>query len=405
MPYQPQVSETPNAGEVRTLLKGAADYLLGLQKTEADKRDDSWKTDVRSAKDFINAYDDIEKGLTAGERVAPEGPKHAFDEVNHESRSLGGRYTETDEYLEWAKNDSPNKRMFPKIEVRTLLDEAGSDNAAKLLPVGSPYLPPQNVNQQRLFVRDVITVQGTTLASVPYVRELNSATNASGASATAEGQAKWEAVMEFEQDDAPIRKITAWIPATTEILADAPTLRGYIDNRMAYMLKLREEQQVLNGVGVAPHLKGIRQFSGVQTQTTVADDLPAVVGQSMSKIEQADGFASAVALNPIDFWNGVLERHSTQFDNGFGGNAPAVLSGITWGQPAVRTKSMESGKLLVGDFRQGATLFDRQSITIDTSESHSTFFTENKVAIRAEERIGLAVHRPDWFCVGTITWT
>lgn len=406
MPYQPQVSDSPSAGEVRGLLKGAAEYLLGLQKTEGEKRDDAWKTDVRSASDFIKTYDDVEKGLSAGERSDEgHGPRHAFNDTEHEARTLGGQFTENKEYQEWAKNDSPNKRAFPKIEVRALLDSAGDDNAALFRPVGTPYLPPQGVQQQRLFIRDVITVQDTNLSTVPYIRELNSATNQSGASATSEGQAKWEAVMEFEQDDAPIRKITAWIPATTEILADAPTLRGYIDTRMAYMLKLREEQQILNGVGVAPHLKGIRQFSGVETQSSVNDDLPATVGLSMSQIEENDGFASAVAINPVDFWKGVLERHSSQFDNGFGGNAPAVLSGITWGLPAIRTKSMEQTKFLAGDFRQGATLFDRQSITIDTSESHSTFFTENKVAIRAEERVGLAVHRPDWFCLGTITYT
>lgn len=407
MPYQPQVSDSLKAGEVRELLKGAAEYIHGAQKTDADKRDADWAADVRSAADFINTYDTVLTGLEAGERNSePEGGARAAHlDTEGEARTTGGRLVESDAYKAWLENGNADKRMFPKIEVRTLLDSAGNDNAALLRPVGTPYLPSQNVAQQRLFIRDVITTQTTNLASVPYIRELNSAANALGASATAEGQTKWEVTTEFEQDDAPIRKLTAWIPATTEILADAPTLRGYIDTRMAYMLKLREEQQVLNGGGVSPSLKGIRQFSGVQTQTSVNDDLPSTVGFSFSKIENADGFANAVAINPLDFWAGVLERHSTQFDNGFGGNAPAVLSGVTWGMPAIRTRSMEQGKFLAGDFAQGATLFDRQSVTIDTSESHSTFFIENKVAIRAEERVGLAVHRPDWFCVGTIAFT
>lgn len=405
MPYSPQVSDTPKVDEVRGLLKGAAEYLVGLQKADSDKRDDSWQSDVRSARDFINAYDPIEKGLASGERASgPQGPQHAFSQMNEEARTVGGRLVENQAYTDWVAAGG-QRNTFPQIEVRALLDSGGDDNAALLRPVGTPTLASQNVMQQRLFIRDVLTTQTTGLSTVPYIRELNSATNSSGASATAEGQTKWEATMEFEQDDAPIRKITAWIPATTEILADAPTLRGYIDTRLRYMLMLREEQQVLNGGGVTPHLKGIRQFTGVQTQASVNDDLPSVVGLSISKIENADGSATAVAVNPLDYWKGVVERHSTQFDNGFGGNAPAVASGITWGLPQVRTRSMEEGKLLTGDFRLGATLFDRQAITIDTSESHSTFFTENKVAIRAEERIGLAVYRPDWFVVGSITYT
>lgn len=408
MPYSPQVSDTPSASEVRDLLKGAAEYIHGLQKTESDKRDDAWKTDVRSAQDFIRTYDEVEKGLAAGERNSEgEGKRAAFmsfGEDETDTRSAGRQVTESDAYVEWIKNGA-DKRNFPSVEIRTLLDSAGSDNAALLRPVGTPIFPGQNVDQRRLFIRDVITTQQTGLASVPYIRELNSDTNAFGASATAESQTKWEATMEFEQDDAPVRKLTAWIPATSEILADAPTLRGYIDTRLRYMLMLREEYQVLNGVGVAPHIKGIRQFSGVQTVSSTNDDLPAVVGNSIAKIENVNGSPTAAAINPLDFWAGVVERHSTQFDNGFGGNAPAALSGLTWGLTPVRTRSMEQGKMLIGDFRLGATLFDREAITIDTSESHSTYFVENKVAIRAEERVALAVYRPDWFVVASITFT
>ena len=71
----------------------------------------------------------------------------------------------------------------------------------------------------------------------------------------AEGVAKPEVVMQFVSDDAPVRKIAAWIPITTEIADDAPTLRGYIDTRLAYMLALREELEILSGNGISPDLR------------------------------------------------------------------------------------------------------------------------------------------------------
>ena len=40
--------------------------------------------------------------------------------------------------------------------------------------------------------------------------------------------------------------------------------------------------------------------------------------------------------------------------------------------------------------------------TVRQSDSHDTFFIYNKVAILAEERIALAVHRPDAFVNTTI---
>lgn len=408
MPYTPEVADEPSLSEVRTALKDAAQFLIEREKTESDKRDAAWLEDVSSARNFIKTYDSIAVAQEHAERNELEksqGPQAALDVIEKvENRSAGRQVTENEAYTEWVKSGRDH-RSFPAMEVRTLLDSAGDDNAALLRPVGTPYLPGQNVQQRRLFIRDVITTQQTNLASVPYLRELNSATNAGGATATAEGSAKAEAVMEFEQDDAPARKLTAWIPATSEILADAPTLRGYIDTRLTYMIKLREEAQILNGPGTAPNLKGIVQFTGVETQSAVNDDVPATIGLACSQIEANDGFASAVAMNPVDWWKGVVERHSSTFDNGGGGNAPAAVGGLTWGLPVVRTNAMTAGDALVGDFVLGATLFDREGVTVKTSDSHSTYFTENKVAIVAEERIALAVHRPDWFVDTTITFT
>ena len=57
--------------------------------------------------------------------------------------------------------------------------------------------------------------------------------------------------------------------------------------------------------------------------------------------------------------------------------------------------------VLVGAFRASAMLVRRSGIDLAVSDSHSTFFAENKVAIRAEERIALAVFRPAGFAVVT----
>lgn len=380
-----------------------------LRETPDSKRGDTYDADRRrAAAELLEANTELDVAMRL-ERFALEsaawdhavatpevrGPQAAGLAVA-DIRSAGSVFTESAQYLADARNSG-------EVEVRNLLtgSNIGTSGSDAFVPVGSPFLNTASVQRQRFFVRDVLTVQSTGLASVPYIRELNAQTNETGASAVSEASAKPEVTMQFESDDAPIRKIAAWIQATEEALNDAPTLRGYIDNRLAYMLKVREEQQVLNGSGTAPQVKGIRQYSGVQTATGLLFE---AVGSAIGKIENVDGDADGVAVNPLDFWAAITDRHSTEFDAPASGFAPFGAPVPTiWGLPVIRTRAMESGKALVGAWRLGATLFDRQTVTIRTSDSHASLFVSNTFVILAEERIGLAVHRPDFFCLATVT--
>lgn len=380
-----------------------------LREAPESKRGDTYDADRRrAAAELLEANTELDVAMRM-ERFALEsaawdhavthpevrGPQAAGIAVA-DTRSAGSVFVESAQYLGDARNSG-------EVEVRNLLTgtSIGTSGSQAFVPVGSPFLNTASVQRQRFFVRDVLTVQSTGLASVPYIRELNAAANEGGASAVSEASAKPEVTMQFESDDAPIRKLAAWIQATEEALNDAPTLRGYIDNRLAYMLKVREEQQLLNGSGTAPQVKGIRQYSGVQT---ASGELYAAVGSAIGKVENVDGDADGVAVNPLDFWAAVTDRHSEGFDAPSLGFAPfGAPSPTIWGLPVIRTRAMESGKALVGAWRLGATLFDRETVTIRTSDSHASLFVSNTFVILAEERIGLAVHRPDFFCLATVT--
>jgi HK97 family phage major capsid protein len=68
-----------------------------------------------------------------------------------------------------------------------------------------------------------------------------------------------------------------------------------------------------------------------------------------------------------------------------------------WRLPVVETPAISEGYALVGSFGIGATLFDRMQGTIRVSEQHSDFFVRNAIAVLAEERLALAVKRPESF--------
>jgi len=430
-------TKIPTSADVRSRLSEAVANLTDLRtKPEAD-RGDTYAADLRNASaavldldgtlratQSLEAYDlqaaawdaAVAQEERKGKGPNPTGPTAAFETLGYAARSLGDEAVLTDGYGEWAERSrNGGSDHMPALELqRSLLSPelrntlSGDDTDASLLrPVGSP-LPP-TPRQVRFWLRDVLTVQATGLAAIPYVREENPATNETGATGVAEGGLKPEVTMEFVDDTAVVKKIAAWIPATMEILADAPTLAGYVNTRLVYMLKVREQAQIINGAGSGAQLKGILQFSGVQTQSQVAGDIPATIAQAIAKVENVDLEANGVAMNPLDYWAGVSTRFSSQLDGDAAGSAPYGTPPPTlWGLPVIRTRALASsggwatGKAIVADWAMGATLFDRMQATVRQSDSHDTFFIYNKVAILAEERIALAVHRPDAFVDVTI---
>jgi HK97 family phage major capsid protein len=72
-----------------------------------------------------------------------------------------------------------------------------------------------------------------------------------------------------------------------------------------------------------------------------------------------------------------------------------------WGKPVVPTTAMPASTALVGAFRQASQVFRKGGLTVEASNSHADFFQRNETAIRAEERLLLAVYRPGAF--GTVT--
>ena len=430
MPFAPTLEETPTLAGVRSKLHEAAEYAYGLRAKPADKRGDTYKDDLRSAIDFINEFDAIEQGLAAkvrldlqtaeeAERAAAKGKGSrglAADLGEQHLRSIGHQVVESDAFTEWAKGDRSSAltvEVRDPREVRNLIGEFTTGNqfftgANSFLPVGSPVISLPSLQRRRMFVRDVLGTGSTNLSSFPYFRELNATTNETGAGMTSEGSAKSEVNLQFDPQDAPARKITAWLPVTDEMVQDAPTLMSYINTRLDYMLLIREEDQELNGNGTASNLRGITQQTGIQTQAAVTGDFPATIGMAIGLVENVDGEADFVVCNPLNYWTATTKRYSTWFDNA-GGNtgAPNTANGnITWGLPAIRTRAMTSGKALVGAGKIGATVLDKiGSYSIKVADQHNDNFLKNILVVRAEKRVALPVWRPSLFVDTTVPTT
>lgn len=203
----------------------------------------------------------------------------------------------------------------------------------------------------------------------------------------------------------PIRKIAGWIKVTDEFLEDLPFLKSEIDNRLLYKLSMVEEAQLFRGDGTGTNIQGLLNRDGVQLETAAdAADLPDAIFRAITKVSTAtDLTADGIVINPADYQDMRLMRdgngqyYGGGFFTGPYGNGGFSAFQPIWGLTPVVSPVAEVGKPVVGAFGLGATVYRKGGVRVAATSSNQDDFINNKVTIRAEERIGLAVRVPAAF--------
>jgi HK97 family phage major capsid protein len=66
---------------------------------------------------------------------------------------------------------------------------------------------------------------------------------------------------------------------------------------------------------------------------------------------------------------------------------------------------MPQGKFLVGAFRDGAQIFDREEINVEVATQNEDDFIHNLATVLCEERLAMAVKRSQAFIYGSFIVT
>jgi HK97 family phage major capsid protein len=104
-------------------------------------------------------------------------------------------------------------------------------------------------------------------------------------------------------------------------------------------------------------------------------------------------------MNPADWQTIRLSRENvaTGTMGGYIMGPPNTVGFPTlWGIPVVEDPNITAGTALVGDFNQGATLFDREQGNVRVGTINDQFI-KNMQTILAELRVAFAVWRPAVF--------
>lgn len=336
--------------------------------------------------------------------------------VPQSAKSLGEQFIESDEFKAISGGRAGYTMHAPFQVKGSFAAHWGRKDVYTALPSGTPgdFGTPQRegiVERQKrtMRVRELFDVQQTSTNMVEYFRvsgftnnastvaERNDANNAFGS--------KPQSSMTVVGVQAPVRTIAHYEVAHRNVLDDEPTLRGVIDNELLYGLRLVEDDQILNGNGSGQNLTGIRNTSGVQTFSWsnggAGDTRIDAIRRGITKSLLAYYEPTGMIVHPNDLEDIELSKDDQKqylMVMSVSMGADARL----WRLPIVSTPAITEGKVLLGSFGIGATLYDRMEGTIRVSEQHSDFFVRNAIAVLAEERIALAVKRPESFVEVTL---
>lgn len=312
-------------------------------------------------------------------------------------KSMGQAYLEADGFEAFASRASGGAKLSHTVPVKAAITSLTGSAGDLIQPTRIGMIQP---TQQRLFLRDLLSWGRTTSNAIEYVRETGFTNNANVVSENPTNP-KPESSMSFELDSDPVATIAHWVIASRQVLSDAAMLQSYIDGRLRYGLKLKEEAQLLKGSGVGLNLNGIyTQASaflnpGVTVQAETAIDRLRI---ALLQVALAEYEADGIVLSPID-WAAIELTKTTDNKYLFASPTGLAVPGL-WGRPVVATQSMDAGDFLVGSFQQGAQGWDREDVSVTVSTEDRDNFVKNMVTILCEERVGLSVYRPEAFVKG-----
>lgn len=399
-------------------LKKLEDQLHGLGET-LDKK----------LKENAEAYTKASAEVKESIKKEVEPLLKEYGDLNEKVMKAQGQLDELDVKLQKMQFGSPKAKKDFKAATKSLLDELKTQGGGSLKSwynknknFGEIELKVDDMTQANSFgstdvvqaqhipgivfdpdradrVRDLIS-QGTTNSNtVEYVYEyaLTDSTDV-----TSEGSEYKQSDFDLKLATATVRKITAYIIVSEEMLEDVEGLTSYISSRLPSKLKLKEDYQLLYGDGTGINL------SGLTTNATAYNDSLAdskvtridVLVDACRQMRDDEYKATAILIHPTDATLIKLTKDSQgNYIHPwiFMPNGQITLDGV----PVIVSTAITAGQFLVGDFKLGAQVFDRRQMTLEFSNQNEDNFIKGMVTVRIAERLTLAVYRSKAFIYGS----
>jgi HK97 family phage major capsid protein len=328
--------------------------------------------------------------------VAKMEANGAGGDVQHQT--IGQQFINDEKVKAFIGHSRPRGRVDLEYHAAITTVTTDTDGAAGDL-VGRTRVPGVvQPPERRMTVRDLITPGTMDTNTLEYVKEAGFTNNAGN---VAEGAKKPESTLKYDLISTGPKVIAHFVKASRQILSDASQLQSLIDARLRYGLAFKEEQQLLNGDGTGQNLLGIipqatayaAPFDPAGTETNID-----MIRLAMLQAFLAEYPATGHVMNPIDWARIELTKDTT--GRYIIGNPQGRIGATLWNLPVVETQAIAVDKFLTGAFKLGAQVFDRWLARVEIATENEDDFVKNLVTVLAEERLALAVYRPEAFIYG-----
>jgi HK97 family phage major capsid protein len=353
-------------------------------------------------KDYNSSFDNASAEIT-GKATQVESKGKTVG-----NSSWGSQFVNNDAFDGWLKSGA--RGDSPKVELKagpvtSTRPASGNSTAPDHLDAGGLLpilrLPDVDLVQRRRFLwSDLFSQVPVNTGAFEWMQMLDDMIGGD-ALETPENTTKPEtAGFQYARRTGTVKNIAVWMDATKQVLEDIPRMQSMINNKLTKKVRSRINHQLALGDGTGDNLLGlIHANRALPAHTIGVDPLFIAVLKTIMEIElggaateDEDLFTvTGLAMHPNTWYSDsfVTARDTTgrfiMVDP-----TQRIDQTTAWGLPVITSKKIPAGRVLVGDFSMG-TMYTREDVTLDMTNSDASKFRNNVLTFRAEARVGFEV--------------
>lgn len=171
---------------------------------------------------------------------------------------------------------------------------------------------------------------------------------------------------------------TAWVRVPPGLWEERETFESFLNYRLIARLGTAENHTIIRGEGGLLNYPGLGRLSAGTFASAILD--------AFNQVEQVGCTADGLIINPADYYD-------------FMGSGRLMQDAEENGVFIVRTRLVDPGTAIVGDFGHGAQLFDAGRSVIRFAEPPPGTFAEPGIALMAEIYERVVVNLPATFWI------